>query len=86
MFVRIFNRCWIALTLFLSAPASLWAQDDASGSGTQVWVISYFLMILFLGLALALLLRPTKREDSAFSYDELKTQKEEEMKKLKGSH
>jgi len=65
----------------------LLAQDAQGGeTQTQVWVISYFLMFLFLGLTLAILLRPVKRDDSAFSYDELKEQREEEMKKMKGSH
>jgi len=85
MFVRIFNWCWITVTLFFCTATPLWAQEEQGGE-TQVWVISYFLMFLFLGLTLAILLRPVKRDDSAFSYDELKAQREEEMKKIKGSH
>jgi len=83
MFARFFNRCWLAVFAFLSLTVPVWAQD---GNKPQEWVISYALMLLFLGLAIAILLRPTKREDSAFSYDEQQAQKEEEMKKIKGSH
>jgi type VI protein secretion system component VasK len=87
VFVRSFNRCWVAATLFFFMAVPLWAEEGGGQAGeTQVWVISYFLMILFLGLTLAILLRPVKRDDSAFSFDELKAQKEEEMKKIKGSH
>ena|GEM_PF-5677942 len=50
----------------------------------QVWVISYAVMLLFLGLVLAILLRPLKRNDSAFTFDEQREMKEEEMKKMKG--
>ena len=85
-FVRVFTWCWAAILSLFATSVPLWAQGNEAEGETQVWVISYFLMILFLGLTLAILLRPTKRSDSAFSYDELKAQKEEEMKKLKGSH
>ena len=72
-----------AVLLVTSVP--IWAQDEA-GEETQVWVLSYALMILFLGLTLLVLLRPTKRSDTAFSFDELRAQKEEDLKKIKGSH
>ena len=85
MFARIFNRCWLAVTAFFFIVAPLWAQDGA-GQETQEWVISYAIMIAFLGLILLILLRPTKRDDSAFSFDEQQAQKEEEMKKIKGGH
>ncbi|MDR1963343.1 MAG: hypothetical protein LBQ50_06155 [Planctomycetaceae bacterium] len=48
------------------------------------WVLSYFLILLFLGFAVLILLRPTKRSDSAFSTEELAAQQEEAMKKMKG--
>jgi len=63
----------------------LWAQD-AAADDTQEWVISYAIMILFLILTVLILLRPLKRSDSAFSFDELKAQKDEDMKKIKGTH
>ena len=72
-------------TVLLVTSVPLWAQEETEEE-TQVWVLSYALVILFLGLTLAILLRPTKRSDTAFSYDELRAQKEEEMKKIKGSH
>ena len=86
MFVRIFTRCWLAITAFLFTAVPLWAQEAEGGSETQEWVISYAIMILFLTLMLLILLRPTTRDDSAFSFDELQTQKNEEMKKIKGGH
>ena len=46
-------------------------------------MISYFLILLFVGLAILILLRPSKRSDTAFSLDEITKRKEEEMKKLK---
>ena len=88
MFARILHWCWSAVTVFtvlLCTSVPLWAQDEAEEE-TQVWVLSYALMILFLGLTLAILLRPTKRSETAFSFDELRAQKEEDMKKIKGSH
>ena len=86
MFSRFFHRCWLATTLILCMATPLWAQvADSAGDEVKVWVLQYFVMILFLALALMILLRPTKREDSAFTFDELRAQKEEEMKKLKGT-
>jgi len=82
MFARFFSRCWLALLAFFSLAMPVWAQD---GNEPQEWVISYSIMILFLALAIAILLRPTKRADSAFSFDEQQALKEEEMKKMKGS-
>ena len=86
MFVRIFNWCWAVLTILLVTAVPLWAQEEAAEDEVQVWVLSYAIMLVFLGLTLFILLRPTRRRDSAFSYDELREQKEEEMKKIKGSH
>ena len=85
MFTRIFSRCWTAVSVFFLTALPLWAAEEAVEE-TQEWVISYAIMILFLTLTLLILLRPIKRSDSAFSYDELQTQKEEEMKKLKSTH
>jgi len=85
MFMRFFNRCWLAVCVFFFTTAPLWAQEPtAADAETQEWVISFAVMLLFLGLTLLILLRRTKREDSAFSYDELQAQKDEEMKKMKG--
>jgi len=85
MFARFFHRCWLAVTVFFFLTVPLWAQEStAADAETQEWVLSYALMLLFLGLTLLILLRPTRRNDSAFSYDELQAQKEEELKKMKG--
>ena len=85
MFLRFFHQCWMVVTVFLFTVAPLWAAEEEA-EVTQEWVISYAIMILFLALTILILLRPLKRSDSAFSYDELQAQKEEEMKKLKGTH
>ena len=82
MISQFITRCWLTVTAFLCTAMPLLAQDGA-GDETETWVLQYFLMILFLALALLILLRPTKREDSAFSHDEIQAQKEEDMKKLK---
>ena len=86
MFTRFFNRCWLAVTAFFLVTGTLWAADDAAVPETQEWVISFSILILFLALTMMILLRRTKRSDSAFSYDEQQAQKEEEMKKIKGGH
>jgi len=89
MFTSFFHRCFLAVVAFFAMAVPLWAQgakDAAAEPEQQVWVVSYSIIILFLVLSLMILLRRTKRDDSAFSYDELQAQKEEEMKKIKGGH
>ena len=85
MLVRIFNWCWTVMAVFFLTTVPLWAQE-AEAEEAPVWVISYAIMIGFVTLTLLILLRPIRRSDSAFSYDELQAQKEEDMKKIKGSH
>jgi len=85
MLTQIFHRCWSVVIVFLFTAAPLGAQE-AGAEATQEWVLSYAITILFLALAFLILLRPIKRNDSAFTHDELQTQKEEEMKKIKGAH
>jgi len=85
--MRIFNRCWAVVLVLLFSVAPLAAQgDETPKDDTQIWVLSYAIMIGFLTLAVLILVRPTKRNESAFSFDEQKEKKEEEMKKIKGSH
>jgi TRAP-type C4-dicarboxylate transport system permease small subunit len=76
------------MIVFFYTAVPLWAKEEeaATGDEPQIWVISYAVLIAFLALSLFILLRPTKRLDSAFSYDELQAQKEEEVKKIKGGH
>jgi len=76
----------MAMTLFFCSATPLWAQGADGGNDTQAWVLSFFIMILFLALTLLILLRPTKRSDSAFSHDEVQAQKDEEMQKIKRAH
>jgi hypothetical protein len=56
----------------------------AEGEEKPDWVLSYFLVLLFLGFAVLILLRPSKRSDSAFTTEELAAQQEEAMKKMLG--
>ena len=84
--IHFFNRGWLVLTILFLMAVPLWAQDADTVSETQEWVLSYTIMIAFLSLIMLILLRPTKRDDSAFSFDEQQAQKEEEMKKIKGGH
>ena len=89
MFARMFHQCRISINvfcIFFCTAVPLWAAEEAAESETQVWVISYAIMLAFLTLTLLILLRPLKRNNTAFSFDELQAQKEEEMKKLKGTH
>ena len=87
MFVRVFNWCWAVITILLFTIVPLWAEEGAAVEDEgQIWVLSYAITLLFLALTLFILLRPLRRSDSAFSYDELRDQKEEDMKKIKGSH
>ena len=86
MFARFFYRWWLTVAILFLTALPLWAQEENIPPETQEWVLSYVLIILFLGLTLLILLRPTKRSDSAFSFDEQQAKKEEEMKKIKGSH
>ena len=88
MFTRVFTWCWAAVMVYLLTAVPLWAAEEAAAveDEGEIWVLSYALTLGFLGLTLFILLRPTRRSDSAFSYDEMRAQKEEEMKKIKGSH
>jgi len=86
MFRLFFSRCCTAATLFFFSATPLLAQGGEGGDEAQAWVLSFAFMIAFLALTLLILLRPTKRSDSAFTYDEVQAQKEEEMKKIKSSH
>jgi type VI protein secretion system component VasK len=85
MFLRIFNWCWITVTALVFMTTPLWAAEEG-GDDTQVWVLPYAIVILFLALTLLILLRPTKRSDSAFSFDELQAQREAEVKNARGGH
>jgi type VI protein secretion system component VasK len=88
MFAPFFNRCLIGFNfvcIFLLSEVPLWAQIDDKPADQPDWVLSYAIMIAFLSLTLFILLRPIKRNETAFSFDEQRANKEEE-KKLRGSH
>ena len=84
MISQFITRCWLVVGVCLFTAMPVWAQEGGAGDEPQVWVLQYLIMIFFLALALLILLRPTKREDSAFTYDELKAEKEEDLKKITG--
>ena len=88
MLTRFFNHCRFAITaicVFFFTAVPVWAKETKEEEAEPVWVVAFAVMTLFLILAMAILLRPAKRDDSAFSFDELRAQKEEDMKKLKGT-
>jgi hypothetical protein len=62
----------------------LWGFGAEGSEEQPDWVLSYSLILLFLGLAVLLLLRPSKRSSSAFTEEELAAQHEEAMKKMMG--
>ena len=74
----------MVITTLLFTAVPLWAAEETNEAPD--WVISYTIMLLFLALTLLILLRPTKRSDSAFSDDEQRDQKEEALKKMQGGH
>ncbi|MDR0870082.1 MAG: hypothetical protein LBN39_04745 [Planctomycetaceae bacterium] len=87
MFTKVRNYLFTfaaAVFAFLQ-PVLLFAQEAAKEEPKDPdWVLSYFLILLFLGLAITVLLRSAKRSDTAFSVEELAAQKEEAMKKMMG--
>lgn len=76
---RTLSRTFFAVLFFLQ-PVFLFADDDKQ---SPEWVLSYFLVLLCLGLSVLILLRPTKRSDSAFTQEELDRQREEKLKEMK---
>ncbi len=76
-------RIWsffVALTFFFQ-PVFALAADEAESK--PEWVLSYFLILLFVGLGVLVLLRPANRSETAFTQEEIDQRKEEEMKKMK---
>jgi len=61
------NPLFFGVFLFFE-PVFALAQDDKP---PPEWVLSYFLLLLFLGLAMLILMRPSKRTDSALTQDEV---------------
>ena len=88
MIAPFFHRCWVGVNVccaLILTTVPLLAQEEAEGDESPDWVLSFALMILFLGLTLFILLRPLKRSDTAFSSDELRAQKDEAINK-RNSH
>lgn len=76
-----FTLFFVSVCAVLLNPVSALAAEDEGGGGMD-WVLGYFLVCLCLGLAVAILLRPCNRSDSAFSQEELDAQHEEKMKQM----
>ena len=83
-FRRYFSRA-LAVLVFFCLPALVMAAGEEPEKAPE-WVLSYALIILFVGLAIVILLRKANRSESTFSQEELDKMKEEEMKKLTGTH
>ena len=63
----LFAACFLLEPVFALAVA-----DDKP---PPEYVLSYFLLLLFLGLAILILLRPSLRKDSALTQDEVDAEK-----------
>ena len=63
----LWNSLFLGVFLFF-APVVALAQDDKE---PPEWVLSYFLLLLLLGLAVLILMRPTKRTESALTQEEV---------------
>ena len=83
-------RYWKAVStffltaFFFSQPLFVFAAGEAEAA--PEWVLSYFLVLLCVGLSILILLRPSKRSESAFSQEELDKMREEDLKKMTGKH
>ncbi len=80
-------RCWLD-SLFLGVfiflqPIFVFAAGQEEEEPPE-WVMAYFLVLLFLGLAILILLRPSMRRDSALTQDEIDTEKIEAARKKRG--
>jgi len=72
---------FFGIVVFLE-PIFALADDDKP---QPEFVLSYFLLLLFLGLAIMILLRPSLRKDSALTQDEVDAEKAKTAGK-KGKH
>ncbi|MDR3234942.1 MAG: hypothetical protein LBT46_14990 [Planctomycetaceae bacterium] len=81
MLNKLFARVLIFVTAMFVWVLPLAAQEEETKPD---WVLQFVITCVFLGLALAILLRPSKRSHTVFSNEELHAQKEEAMKKIKG--
>ncbi len=80
-----FVSVFLAVAALFCLPMFAWAAEGEPEAPPE-WVLPYALVLLFVGLSIMILLRPAKRSESAFSQEELDKMKEEEMKKMTGTH
>ncbi len=77
--------CCFSAVCFFCLPVLAFAAEEEPEKAPE-WVLSYALILLFVGLSIVILLRTANRSESTFSQEELDKMKEEEMKKLTGTH
>ncbi|MGL4595230.1 MAG: hypothetical protein ACRCUY_10910 [Thermoguttaceae bacterium] len=82
MFIRLFS---LVMLLTMNCQNLLFAAAQEEKESPE-WVLSYFLVLLCLGLALLIILRPSKRTESTFTQEELNAQRAESVKKMTGGH
>jgi len=71
--------------VFLIEPVVAWAAQQEEKPAPE-WVLSYVLLLLFLGLAILILLRPSKRNDSALTQDEIDAERAKAAGQKKKGH
>lgn len=74
---------YAVLTVFQPVLAFAAEEEEESG-GAGEWILSYSLLFLFIMLLGVMTCRSSKRRDSALSDDELKAEREEQLKKELG--
>lgn len=74
-----FSPLLLGAYVWLMPAVALAAKDEDKGG--PEWVLPFFLVLLFLGLALAILCRPSKRTDTALTQEEQDAAKAEKQKK-----
>jgi hypothetical protein len=68
--------------LFFDPFFALAADDEKKPE----YVLSYFLLLLFLGLSILILLRPSKRQDSALTQEEVDAERAQAAGKKQHGH
>lgn len=74
------------MTVFLFfQPLMAFAQGQEEKKPPE-WVMSYFMLLLFLGLAILILLRPGNRQDSVKTQDEIDAEIIEKSRRKPAGH
>lgn len=67
------------LAVIASETSILWAQDSQKPQDME-WAVSYFVVLFLLMVAIAVLSRPTKRNDTVLTAEEQFAEKQERLK------